>query len=63
MEYCIGSASDLVEVHKIPLKEAEISGIMHEAMMVSETPKFYYSILLGAGVLFFSALKKFFRFT
>ena len=34
MEYCIGSASDLVEVHKHPLKEAEISGIIHEAMSV-----------------------------
>ena len=34
MEYCIGSASDLVEVHKYPLKEAEISGIIHEAMSV-----------------------------
>ncbi|XP_076805783.1 uncharacterized protein LOC143449455 isoform X2 [Clavelina lepadiformis] len=32
MEYCIGSASDLVEVHKIPLEEGEISGIIHEAM-------------------------------
>ncbi|XP_078488236.1 uncharacterized protein LOC100185876 isoform X2 [Ciona intestinalis] len=32
MEYCIGSASDLVEVHKTSLEEAEISGIIHEAM-------------------------------
>lgn len=32
MEYCIGSASDLVEVHKHPLEEEEISGIIHEAM-------------------------------
>ena len=35
MEYCIGSASDLVEVHKNPLKETEISAIIHEAMSVS----------------------------
>jgi len=32
MEYCIGSASDLVEVHKHPLQEDEISGIIHDAM-------------------------------
>lgn len=35
MEYCIGSASDLVEVHKHPLKESEISAIIREAMSVS----------------------------
>ena len=34
MEYCIGSASDLVEVHKHPLKESEIAAIIHEAMSV-----------------------------
>nr|CAB3266811.1 serine/threonine-protein kinase TAO3-like [Phallusia mammillata] len=32
MEYCIGSASDLVEVHKTPLEEDEISGIIFNAM-------------------------------
>jgi len=32
MEYCIGSASDLIEVHKIPLQEDEISGIINDAM-------------------------------
>ncbi|XP_077966917.1 uncharacterized protein LOC120341823 isoform X1 [Styela clava] len=32
MEYCIGSASDLVEVHKNSLKEDEIAGIIHDAM-------------------------------
>lgn len=34
MEYCIGSASDLIEVHKIPLQEDEISGIINDAMQV-----------------------------
>ena len=38
MEYCIGSASDLVEVHKHPLQEDEISGIIHDAMQVSLKP-------------------------
>jgi len=32
MEYCIGSASDLVEVHKHPLQEEEIAGIIFGAM-------------------------------
>lgn len=27
MEYCLGSASDIIEVHKKPLKEEEISAI------------------------------------
>lgn len=27
MEYCLGSAADLLEVHKTPLKEAEVAGI------------------------------------
>jgi len=27
MEYCLGSASDIIEVHKAPLREDEISGI------------------------------------
>lgn len=27
MEYCVGSASDIIEVHKSPLKEEEISAI------------------------------------
>lgn len=35
MEYCIGSASDLVEVHKIPLREEEIAGIINDAMQVT----------------------------
>lgn len=34
MEYCIGSASDLVEVHKTALKEPEIAGIIHDSMQV-----------------------------
>ena len=27
MEYCLGSASDIIEVHKRPLREEEIAGI------------------------------------
>lgn len=27
MEYCLGSASDIIEVHKRPLKEEEIAAI------------------------------------
>ena len=27
MEYCLGSASDIIEVHKCPLREDEISAI------------------------------------
>ncbi|XP_057676271.1 serine/threonine-protein kinase TAO1-like isoform X2 [Corythoichthys intestinalis] len=32
MEYCLGSASDLLEVHKKPLQEAEIAAITHGAL-------------------------------
>ncbi|XP_070204048.1 serine/threonine-protein kinase TAO3-like isoform X2 [Littorina saxatilis] len=32
MEYCLGSASDIVEVHKKPLKEVEISAICEGAL-------------------------------
>ncbi|XP_076434862.1 serine/threonine-protein kinase TAO3-like isoform X1 [Babylonia areolata] len=32
MEYCLGSASDIVEVHKKPLKEVEISAICQGAL-------------------------------
>lgn len=32
MEYCLGSASDIVEVHKKPLKEDEISAICNDAL-------------------------------
>ncbi|XP_021374675.1 serine/threonine-protein kinase TAO1-like isoform X8 [Mizuhopecten yessoensis] len=32
MEYCLGSASDIVEVHKKPLKEIEIAAICHDAL-------------------------------
>ncbi|KAL8562589.1 hypothetical protein ACOMHN_045853 [Nucella lapillus] len=32
MEYCLGSASDIVEVHKKPLREVEISAICQEAL-------------------------------
>uniref|UniRef100_A0A673BMV7 non-specific serine/threonine protein kinase n=1 Tax=Sphaeramia orbicularis TaxID=375764 RepID=A0A673BMV7_9TELE len=32
MEYCLGSASDLLEVHKKPLQELEIAAITHGAL-------------------------------
>ncbi|XP_057214070.1 serine/threonine-protein kinase TAO2 isoform X1 [Triplophysa rosa] len=32
MEYCLGSASDLLEVHKKPLQEEEIAAITHGAL-------------------------------
>ncbi|XP_053550384.1 serine/threonine-protein kinase TAO2 isoform X1 [Bombina bombina] len=32
MEYCLGSASDLLEVHKKPLQETEIAAITHGAL-------------------------------
>ncbi|GAB1609550.1 Serine threonine kinase [Argonauta hians] len=32
MEYCLGSAADIIEVHKKPLKEVEISAICHDAL-------------------------------
>ncbi|XP_073421570.1 serine/threonine-protein kinase TAO1-B-like [Dendrobates tinctorius] len=32
MEYCLGSASDLLEVHKKPLQENEIAAITHGAL-------------------------------
>ncbi|XP_027019006.1 serine/threonine-protein kinase TAO2 isoform X2 [Tachysurus fulvidraco] len=32
MEYCLGSASDLIEVHKKPLQEVEIAAIIHGAL-------------------------------
>ena len=32
MEYCLGSASDIVEVHKKPLREEEISAISSDAL-------------------------------
>uniref|UniRef100_A0A7N8X1N7 Serine/threonine-protein kinase TAO3 n=1 Tax=Mastacembelus armatus TaxID=205130 RepID=A0A7N8X1N7_9TELE len=33
MEYCLGSASDLLEVHKKPLQEMEIAAITHGALL------------------------------
>ncbi|XP_061624836.1 serine/threonine-protein kinase TAO3 isoform X2 [Phyllopteryx taeniolatus] len=33
MEYCLGSASDLLEVHKKPLQEVEIAAISHGALL------------------------------
>lgn len=32
MEYCLGSASDIVEVHKSPLREDEIAAICNDAL-------------------------------
>ncbi|CAG2164175.1 unnamed protein product [Oppiella nova] len=32
MEYCLGSASDIIEVHKKPLREDEISAICNDAL-------------------------------
>lgn len=32
MEYCLGSASDIIEVHKKPLKEDEIAEICHQCL-------------------------------
>ncbi|TSN39307.1 Serine/threonine-protein kinase TAO1 [Bagarius yarrelli] len=32
MEYCLGSASDILEVHKKPLQEVEIAAITHGAL-------------------------------
>lgn len=32
MEYCLGSASDIIEVHKAPLEESEIRAIIHGAL-------------------------------
>ncbi len=33
MEYCVGSASDILEVHKCPLLEEEISAICHDVLL------------------------------
>jgi thousand and one amino acid protein kinase len=33
MEYCIGSASDIVEVHRKPLKEQEIAAICEQVLI------------------------------
>lgn len=33
MEYCIGSASDIVEVHKKPILECEIAAICEQALL------------------------------
>ena len=32
MEYCLGSASDIIEVHKKPLREDEIGAICRDAL-------------------------------
>lgn len=32
MDYCLGSASDIIEVHKAPLQEVEIQSICHGAL-------------------------------
>lgn len=33
MEYCIGSASDIVEVHKKPILECEIAAICEQTLL------------------------------
>lgn len=33
MEYCIGSAADIVEVHKKPVLECEIAAICEQALL------------------------------
>ncbi len=33
MEYCLGSASDIIEVHKQPLREDEIGAICKDALV------------------------------
>ena len=32
MEYCLGSAADIIEVHKVPLAEAEISAMIKDTL-------------------------------
>ena len=32
MEYCLGSAADIIEVHKKPLREDEIAAICHGSL-------------------------------
>lgn len=32
MEYCIGSAADIVEVHRSPLREKEIAAIIEQTL-------------------------------
>lgn len=32
MEYCIGSAADIVEVHRSPIRECEIAAIIEQTL-------------------------------
>lgn len=32
MEYCIGSAADIIEVHRRPLRESEIAAIIDQTV-------------------------------
>ncbi|MGH0140699.1 UNVERIFIED_CONTAM: hypothetical protein FKN15_044723 [Acipenser sinensis] len=41
MEYCLGSASDLIEVHKKPLQEVEIAAITHDALQAERKPPLF----------------------
>lgn len=36
MEYCLGSAADIIEVHKSPLAEAEIAAMIHDTLCALE---------------------------
>ncbi len=51
MEYCLGSASDLLEVHKKPLAEKEIATIMRDSLdgLAYLHSKFYIHRDIKAG--------------
>lgn len=48
MEYCLGSASDIIEVHKRPLKEEEIAaicdGVVHGLSYLHEFGKIHRQV-------------------
>ncbi|CAG9834637.1 unnamed protein product [Diabrotica balteata] len=51
MEYCLGSASDIIEVHKRPLKEDEISaicdGVLHGLSYLHELGRIHRDVKAG----------------
>lgn len=51
MEYCLGSASDIIEVHKRPLKEEEISaicdGVLHGLSYLHELGRIHRDVKAG----------------